>query len=139
MSHPSRYIAYFDASYHYDKPSKYGYLIKDENGKIVKSKRGSIKFGNKSICPNVQVAEYYSLLYLIDFICMSGMKIKSIYGDNISIIKHIRGEIKSDNVQMKILRRKVRIALDRIGMDKESIVWVPREENKEADLLSKYK
>lgn len=117
--------------------ARYGYIIR-ENDEIIATGHGKIGEGEGMTC---NVAEYEALLRGIErikdsFDYYDGV---SIYGDSRLVIEHINGNWGKKNPHKKALHLKA--YLDKIMSLLKDInfeaSWIPREENQEADYMSK--
>ena len=108
----------------------YGYVVK-KNGKTIKEQSGYIGKG-EGITNNV--AEYTALIESLKFVKEHSPSSKVVvHGDSQLAIKQMNGEyaVRSPNIRPLWQRAKNLCT----GVDAE-FVWVPREQNEEADALS---
>ena len=108
--------------------ASYGFLIYDEKGKLL-SKNG----GRIGITTN-NVAEYIALIMgIINCLQFKPKRLK-IYTDSQLLVKQIKGEFK---IKDQWLKRLYLIASNLLkGFEEFEILYISREENKEADKLA---
>ena len=108
-------------------PGASGCVIKDKNGKLLKSE--GLFF---SECTNNQ-AEFNALKLALKNAKILGGTHLSIRADSQLLVKQYLGEYKIKNPQLQILMAEIKKLA--AGFRQISIQHVPREQNKEADLV----
>ncbi|NMB85932.1 MAG: ribonuclease HI family protein [Methanothrix sp.] len=125
---------YFDGLCHPKNPcgvAAFGYLVL-RNGQVVHKGFRAVGEG-KGMTNNV--AEYEGLMSAAQWIADEGIEEKIVIkGDSQLVIKQMKGEWKVKSATSKKYVPKIERLLE--GKD-VSFVWVPREENEEADRLSR--
>ncbi|OPX76476.1 MAG: Ribonuclease HI [Methanosaeta sp. PtaB.Bin018] len=125
---------YFDGLCHPKNPcgvAAFGYLVL-RNGQVVHKGFRAVGEG-KGMTNNV--AEYEGLMAAAQWIADEGIEEKIVIkGDSQLVIKQMKGEWKVKSATSKKYVPKIERLLE--GKD-VSFVWVPREENEEADRLSR--
>ncbi len=110
----------------------YGYLVY-KNGELLHKGWGVVGEG-KGMTNNV--AEYEALLAAIKWLRENRLEDRVVFkGDSRLVIKQMRGEWSVKSETSKRYVPMIKRLLE--GMDFE-FLWIPREENAEADSLSKY-
>jgi len=125
-----RFFGYFDGSCT-PNPGEMsiGGLIKSENGDVISSFSDSIGYGTNNR------AEYISLLRLLKLAKENGIRAISIKGDSLLVVNQVKGEWRAKNPEMNRLKFEVVNLLE--NFDWWELEHVNRNENKEADILSK--
>lgn len=125
---------YFDGLCYPKNPcgvAAFGYLVL-KNGQVVH--KGFRAVGEGRGMTN-NVAEYEGLMAAAQWIADEGIEEKIVIkGDSQLVIKQMKGEWKVNSATSKKYVPKIQRLLE--GKD-VSFVWVPREENQEADRLSR--
>lgn len=125
---------YFDGLCHPKNPcgvAAFGYLVL-RNGQVVHKGFRAVGEG-KGMTNNV--AEYEGLMAAAQWIADEGIEERIVIkGDSQLVIKQMKGEWKVKSATSKKYVPKIERLLE--GKD-VSFVWVPREENEEADRLSR--
>ncbi len=125
---------YFDGLCYPKNPSgiaAYGYLIYSDN-QLVHKGFGAVGEG-KGMTNNV--AEYEGLKAAVQWLKDNGINERLIIkGDSQLVIKQMKGEWQVSSATSKKYVPEIKRLLE--GMD-VSFVWIPREENQEADKLSR--
>ena len=81
------------------------------------------------------VAEYFGLIYALDYAHLEDCKEIEVYGDSKLVIEQSNGNWKVKEPHLKILCKDVR---DRMEMfEKVELKWIPRFANGEADKMAK--
>lgn len=105
-----------------------GIIIKDAQGRTVKRVRKYLGVGTNNS------AEYKALLLGIKIAKSIGIKKLNVYLDSEIVARQIKGEYRVKEPGLKILHRKVLQIMRHF--DKINIMKIPRELNREADLLA---
>lgn len=125
------YTCHFDGS---AKPNpgviRAGYVIKTPDGKTADIKT-SVDLGHGT---NNQ-AEYYALRYLIEKLLELKAQKVIIYGDSQLAINQVNGIWQAKDKTMKKFRDEIRNLLE--GIPEWKIIHVPRNQNKDADMLTR--
>jgi len=125
------YIAFFDGS---AKPNPglitIGGYIKDPYMKVVYSYSTDLD----GVGTNNE-AEYKSLLHRLDILIDKGITVVKIFGDSNLVVQQVNGAWQAKNQRMKDLRDQALKKLNQI--ETWSLSHVPREQNKEADNLTR--
>ena len=109
----------------------YGFTI-HKNGALLKAGNGEIG-SNPEMSNNV--AEYYGVLKALEHLDSVGEYSKiTIMGDSQLIVNQLNGKWRVKSKNLKTLYNKVVKLLKKRSYE---ISWIPREQNKEADLMSK--
>lgn len=109
----------------------YGYVI-FHNGKVIK--RGAREIGQGKGMTN-NVAEYSALKRAVEWIKENGIEDEiTIKGDSLLVINQMKGIWR---VKSATSRFFVPLILRLLEGKKVAFIWIPREKNKEADMLSK--
>jgi len=113
----------------------YGFVIRDENGKIICEGKGVIGAGFMGDDVTNNVAEYTALIKALECLNKNNLNDKVvIMGDSQLVIKQLKGEYKVRSERIRPLFEKAKKLLE--GLDYE-LVWVPRRLNEYADELSR--
>ena len=113
----------------------YGFVVRDENGKIVCEGKGVVGAGFMGDDVTNNVAEYTALIKALECLREKGIKDKVIImGDSQLVIRQLKGEYKVRSERIKPLYRRARELLK--GIEYE-LRWVPRRLNEYADRLSR--
>jgi ribonuclease HI len=81
------------------------------------------------------VAEYYGLIYALDFAKSEGWDDIIVYGDSMLVVKQVNGDWRCKKEHLKKLRKEASDLMN--SFDSIELVHIPREENAEVDKLSK--
>lgn len=130
-----RCVVYFDGACEPFNPGglgTYGYAIYDEAGRRLARGYGVACHGDG--CTN-NVAEYTALREALKKALELGCAEVSIKGDSQLVVKQMRGEWGVNSLRLLNLKEEVEGLLGRFA--KWEIEWIPREENREADGLSR--
>ncbi len=124
------YIGYFDGS---SIPNPGKMTI---GGKIVDEKNNTICSYSKSLGEGTNnIAEYLSLIELVQYAIGKGIKKIIIKGDSLLVVNQVNGTWKAKDSKMKMLRNEV---LDSLNyFDEWKLEHIRREFNKEADSLTR--
>jgi ribonuclease HI len=110
-------------------PAAIGIVIKDENGRLLKSIGESIGRATNN------QAEYQAVIRALDYVVSEiGEAEIEIFLDSQLVACQLNGEYKIKNPGLKPLFYRVREQVMKLG-GKVSFIHIPREKNKEADLL----
>lgn len=115
------------------------YRMKKSTG----SAGGSLFVGNIEVaivredfkCSSPVEAEYRALICTIQKALELGFKHLKIEGDNEVVIKQMNNDVRCHDKSIKRLRGRARMLAS--FLDSVSFTWIPREQNKRADELSK--
>jgi ribonuclease HI len=125
---------YFDGLCYPRNPggvAAYGYLVY-RNSELIHKGFGAVGEG-KGMTNNV--AEYEGLLAAAQWFIDEGIKEDIVIkGDSQLVIKQMKGEYRVNSATSKKYVPEIKKLLQR---EKASFVWIPREENEEADKLSR--
>ena len=106
----------------------YGFLIYDEKKNLVEKSGGFLGITTNN------VAEYFALIFSLISAIKYNPESIIVYSDSQLMVKQINGEYK---VKQEWIKRLYAVSKSLIGNFKKiSIVYIPREENKEADNLA---
>ncbi|AAY81027.1 ribonuclease HI [Sulfolobus acidocaldarius] len=128
-------IGYFDGLCEPKNPggiATYGFVIILEDGNTVKGYGLASKPFSKDSTNNV--AEYTGIICLMRKMIELKLSNPKIRGDSQLVIRQLRGEYKVKSLRIKPLYEK---ALELVRQLNAELEWVPREENEEADQLSR--
>ena len=111
----------------------YGWLIKKDNQRIA--------WGNGEACrgdgASNNVAEYVAFIEAIHAVIALNINDDlTILGDSQLIVNQINGNWNINKPHLRILCEQAQSLLDELPLQK-TIQWIPREQNEEADTLSK--
>jgi len=110
-------------------PAAIGIVIKDENGRLLKSIGESIGRATNN------QAEYQAVIRALDYVVSEiGEAEIEIFLDSQLVACQLNGEYKIKDPGLKPLFYRVREQVMKLG-GKVSFIHIPREKNKEADLL----
>jgi ribonuclease HI len=125
---------YFDGLCYPRNPggvAAYGYLVY-RNSELIHKGFGAVGEG-KGMTNNV--AEYEGLLAAAQWIIDEGIEDEIVIkGDSQLVIKQMKGEYRVNSATSKKYVPEIKNLLQR---ERVSFVWIPREENEEADKLSR--
>ncbi|MEZ0248239.1 MAG: ribonuclease HI [Thermoproteus sp.] len=130
-----RCIVYFDGACEPINPGglgTYGYVIYDEGGRKLGRGYGVACHGDG--CTN-NVAEYAALREALRRAKELGCDEVVVRGDSQLVVKQIKGEWGVNSYRLLALRDEVEALLS--AFSKWEVEWIPREDNREADGLSK--
>lgn len=108
-------------------PAALGFLIKDATGNVVKS--GGEYLGKTTN----NCAEYKALIKGLTEALALGVKELTCYLDSELVVKHLTGEYRVKDSNLKSLFDQVKLLMDKLNEVK--FVHVPRAKNKEADKI----
>lgn len=111
--------------------------------KSIGSAGGSLFLGKTEIaivkqdfkCSSPVEAEYKALICTIQKALELGFKHLQVEGDNEVVIKQMNNHVRCHDKAIKRLRGRARLLAS--FLDSVSFTWIPREQNKRADELSK--
>ncbi len=127
--HPPTYSLYTDgASRGNPGESGAGIVLKDSEGKTVKKIRKYLGVGTNN------QAEYNALLLGLNLAKKTGAKKLNVHLDSELVVRQIKGEYRVKNSELKLLHQNVLKMFQEF--DKINILHIPREMNREADLLA---
>jgi ribonuclease HI len=133
------WTAWFDGAFPYGH-SAFGFVLKRE-GQTIKTGHGFVPLLSREETTNV--AEYGGLIEALN--CAAGQVAPGdtlmVCGDSQLVIRQMSGQyrVKSDNLKLYFQRAKTLVSqIEKIGVP-VALVWIRREENTEADELSKAK
>jgi len=109
-------------------PAGYGALIEDEMGRPV------VKLSSYLGKQTNNVAEYSALIAVLKYAAKHGFSAMKVYSDSELMVKQILGEYKVNNPVLKQLHAQASKLID--DLEAFEIRHVPREQNREADLLA---
>lgn len=97
----------------------------------------SIETGTKELAPDStnNYAEYFGLIYGLERALELGVTVISIRGDSQLIVNQVTGRYRVKKDTLQVLHKMVHELLSRF--ESWSIEWIPREENTDADGLSR--
>tara|TARA_Y100000296_G_C5179814_1_gene263007 strand:- start:19462 stop:19920 length:459 start_codon:yes stop_codon:yes gene_type:complete len=81
------------------------------------------------------VAEYFGLIYALDYAHIEGWDEIAVHGDSLLVIQQSNGNWKVKQPHLKALCKDVQDRMDLF--EKITLKWIPREENPEADKMAK--
>lgn len=128
-------LGYFDGLCEPKNPggiATFGFVIYLDNGDKVEGYGLAEKPFSRNSTNNV--AEYNGLICLMQTMLDLGVSSPIIKGDSQLVIRQINGEYKVKSKRLVPLYEKAMELKRRLNA---TIVWIPREENKEADMLSR--
>ncbi|BCU69639.1 ribonuclease HI [Stygiolobus caldivivus] len=128
-------LGYFDGLCEPKNPggiATFGYLIILDNGEKIEGYGLAAKPYSKDSTNNV--AEYMGLICLMEEMQDRRLLNPTIRGDSQLVVKQLNGEYKVKAPRIVPLYRKALELKNELGA---KIEWVPRELNKEADMLSR--
>ena len=108
-------------------PGKMGIGIFFEDGTEISKKLGK---GTNNI------AEYLSLLHAIEELKKKGIKQAAIHSDSRLLVNQMNGKWKIKSATSKKYVHTIKQKIENYGL-RLDIQWIPREDNKKADMLSK--
>ena len=118
-----------------------GWLWKDESGVILA--QAPVDKGTKTTNTN-NFAEYWAALYALQWLYKARADsdpawVCELRGDSQLVVRQVSGEYACNSAALRDLRDAVRRGIKKLDARGCSVVlrWVPREENAEADALSK--
>jgi ribonuclease HI len=125
-----RYKAYFDGATRANNPDQMaiGWYI-EESGKTIKEFSEELGYGTNN------EAEYSSLISLLEYIITEKLGDIIIYGDSNLIVNQVRGDWAVKSVNLQKYHKKASKLYNVVCNC--NLNWIPREENKKADELSK--
>ncbi|HVP50196.1 MAG TPA: ribonuclease HI family protein [Candidatus Bathyarchaeia archaeon] len=109
-------------------PAGYGAVIEDEMGRSV------VKLSSYLGKQTNNVAEYSALIAVLKYAAKHGFSAMKVYSDSELMVKQILGEYKVNNPALKQLHAQASKLID--DFEAFEIRHVPREQNREADLLA---
>ncbi|UXD21803.1 ribonuclease H [Ignicoccus pacificus DSM 13166] len=113
----------------------YGFVIRDESGKVICKGKGAIGAGFLGDVTTNNIAEYTALIKALECLREKGIKDKVIIrGDSQLVIRQLKGEYSVRSERIKPLFQRAKELLR--GLD-YVLEWVPRRLNEEADALSR--
>jgi len=126
-----KYKCYFDGATYPKNPGimAFGFLIEDPDGKIVFEQGEKLNYGTNN------QAEYHAIINLMLKLTEMSIENTVIYGDSKLVINQTAGSWKVNAENLKGLNdeaRKLFLLNPFWELD-----WIPREQNKKADALSK--
>ncbi len=130
---------YFDGACEPVNPggtASWGFVVK-EDGKTIFEGHGVVGSGDGM---TNNVAEYCGIIFLLKHLKSLGLEDKEIcvFGDSNMVIQQISGNWKVRDNKEKPYKKYAREALELAKQFKRvTYKWIPREQNEEADLLSK--
>jgi ribonuclease HI len=106
----------------------YGYIIQREDGPPI-SGTGTVGRGTNN------KAEYTALIEALKSAAKAGISRVEVHGDSLLVVNQVRGlwEVRSDSIR-PLWELAAKLAR---GFEKFNITWIPREQNTEADRLSR--
>ena len=130
LSTPIGYlVAYIDGGARGNPgPAGYGAVIEDDMGRPV------VKLSSYLGKQTNNVAEYSALLAALNYATKYGFKAMKIFSDSELMVNQILGKYKVNNPALKELHARASKLID--DMEAFEIRHVPREQNREADMLA---
>lgn len=113
-----------------------GWVLKDETGRVLA--KGCKSYGQRPDMTN-NIAEYGAVIAGLDELVQAGKNDSAVVvrSDSELVIKQLRNEYACRNLVLRKMRDKVHALLEHFEKD-VTFEWVPREENTEADEMSRY-
>jgi ribonuclease HI len=132
---PGGYILYFDGLCEPRNPGGiacYGWLIKS-NDEVLASGHGEVCRGPGA---TNNVAEYTALIRGLEALAALGLTgaAVEVRGDSLLVVKQVRGEWRVRAANLRPLHARARKLAAQLDV---TLRWVPREQNTEADALSR--
>lgn len=126
-----KYFGWFDGATKISNPGNMGTggLIKDSSGKIICSFSQPLGWGTNNI------AEWTALYHLLLAAKRENIFNLTVYGDSKLVIYGVSGLWKVKMPHLREIYYKCRLILQDFNL--VEFIWIPRELNREADLLSK--
>jgi probable phosphoglycerate mutase len=109
-------------------PASYGVVVQRPDGKPLET------FGKYIGRHTNNVAEYYALIAALDYAAAKGIKRLRIYSDSQLIVNQMKGLYKVKHADLRPLHERAR--KQAAGLEAFSIQYVPREQNREADMAA---
>ncbi|MCI0419388.1 MAG: reverse transcriptase-like protein [Acidobacteria bacterium] len=106
----------------------YGVVVQEENGKPVTSLSQNLGIGTNNF------AEYSALIGALEYARAHGYDGMRVYADSELMVRQINGVYKVKSVDLKPLHHQAKALISKLKSF--SIHHVPREQNREADLLA---
>ena len=133
MSEDNKLQAWTDASIE-DGHSVGAWILQASSGRALA--RGTADFGREGVTGNT--GEYGAVLDLLERVLALGYQDRSltVHSDSKLVVEQLNDNWRCNNEKLKEIRDKIWKLLENFT-EKVEFVWIPREENKEADELSR--
>ncbi len=106
----------------------FGFVIRDESGRVLAERGGYLGRATNN------VAEYTAIAAALELIAAAGLDAEvEVRADSRLVVEQLSGRWRIRNDGLHVLAQRVRDALD---PRRVRYVWVPREENRDADALA---
>jgi len=109
-------------------PASYGVVVQRPDGRPLET------FGKYIGRHTNNVAEYYALIAALDYAAVKGIQRLRVYSDSQLIVNQMKGLYKVKHADLRPLHERAR--KQAAGLNAFSIQYVPREQNREADLAA---
>lgn len=132
-----RLNAFFDGSYSRNRAAAYGFIVKDEEGKVVYSGYGRV---GRGVDMSSVVGEYEGLYQAMLYVHRNYPDAEAVFiGDSALVISQMNGESKARKGRyLPYYKKSIELATSYIENKLWTFQWIGRAFNSEADELSQY-
>ena len=138
-SNMNDYLAWFDGAYQPFNPggtATFGVIVKNKDGTVLLAEHGLVGKGSQM---SNNVAEYAGVLHILKYLSSRPPGRVTIYGDSNLVINQLNGKwrIRKGLYLSTAIEAKALLAYLHCRGWQINLCWVPREQNRECDRLSK--